>query len=85
YLAVLTNPQAFIFMGGVGERDAAMRERILAGLSHVGIRFDAGRNRQATLPEAEITTPDSPIRAFVIATNEELMIARETQNLISNS
>ena len=85
YLAVLTNPQAFIFMGGVGERDAAMRERILAGLSHVGIRFDAGRNRQAALPEAEITTPDSPIRAFVIATNEELMIARETQNLISNS
>ncbi|MCC6547462.1 acetate kinase [Candidatus Sumerlaeota bacterium] len=81
YLAVLANPQALIFMGGVGERGTAMRERILSGLSHVGIRFDAGRNRQATPPESEITTPDSPIRAFVIATNEELMIARETQRL----
>jgi acetate kinase len=78
YLAALGGAQAVVFTGGIGEHGDLMRARILQGLDALGIRFDADRNRQCRGVEGEITAPGSPIRALVIPTNEELMIARDT-------
>ncbi len=81
YLAVLHNPRAIIFTGGVGERGVAMRARILDGLDHLGIIFDETRNKTAFGTEGEITAAGSSVRAIVVPTNEELMIARDTRDV----
>lgn len=85
FLAVLHNPRAIVFTGGVGERGIAMRERILTGLDHLGIVFDPARNRSVAAIEAEISAPGSPIHVMVVPTNEELMIARDTLEVTSAS
>jgi acetate kinase len=74
---------AVVFTGGIGENDAAMREQILGGLAPLGIQLDAAANTQASRDDRRISAPDSPVAAWVIPTNEELMIARDTQRLIT--
>jgi acetate kinase len=78
YLAALGGAQAVVFTGGIGEHGDLMRARILQDLDALGIRLDPERNRQCHGVEAEITAVGSPIKALVIPTNEELMIARDT-------
>jgi len=58
-----------------------MRERIVGGLEHMGIRLDPDRNAEAMRREIAITTRDSPIQVLVVPTNEELMIARDTRDI----
>jgi acetate kinase len=78
YLAALGGAQAVVFTGGIGEHGDQMRARILQDLRGLGIWLDAERNRQCRGTEGEITAVGSPIKALVIPTNEELMIARDT-------
>jgi acetate kinase len=81
YLAVLHQPRAIVFTGGVGQNGTLMRERIVGGLEHLGIKLDRGRNQSPVRNghgEFDIAASDSPIRVLVIPTNEELMIARDT-------
>lgn len=80
YLAALVSPKYIVFTGGVGEHGKLMRARILKGLEHVGIVLDEKRNMEVS-GEGEITADGSPIRVLVVPTNEELMIARDTQEV----
>jgi acetate kinase len=82
YCAALGRVDALVFTAGIGEHDAAVRARILAGLDWFGIRLDAGRNAACSGGPAAIHAPDSRSAVFVIPADEELAIAREVAGLI---
>ena len=70
-----------VFTGGVGENQINIRKGICEKLEFMGVKIDVDANNMRG-EEKEITTPDSKIKAYVVPTNEELMIARETARLI---
>lgn len=70
-----------VFTAGVGENQKNRRAGIIKNLEFLGIKLDDAKN-EVKGEEKEISTPDSSIKVFVIPTNEELVIARETLNLI---
>jgi acetate kinase len=73
--------EALVFTAGIGEKSAIVREKSCAGLEFLGISIDPERNR--TQPAGEISRPDSPVQVFVIPTDEELLIARDTYELVA--
>lgn len=83
YMALLGRVDAISFAGGIGENSDETREYILEGLENLGIIYDKSLNDGAR-EEKEITGEGSKVRLFIIPTNEELMIARETQNIVEN-
>lgn len=82
YTAAMNGVDAITFTAGVGENDFRMREEICAYLGYLGVKIDKEKNAQACGKEAEISTPDSKVKVYVIPTNEELAIARETKALV---
>lgn len=72
-------PHALIFTGGIGENAGKIRQRILAGLEHLGIAIDWAKN--VALSAGGCISAEKSIAVYVINTDEELMIARETQRL----
>jgi acetate kinase len=79
YLAEMGGAEAVIFTGGIGENSSAIRERICEGMEWMGLTIDRTRNASMIAgKEGEISTPDSRLKAYVIPTNEELLIARDT-------
>jgi acetate kinase len=78
YLAVLDGCDGIVFAGGVGENGALMRKRILGGMEYLGIKLDDRKNERAVGREAEIQSDDSKVRVFVIPTDEETAIAKDT-------
>ncbi len=85
YLLELGRCDAIVFTGGVGENAAPMRARILAGLEASGIELDARRNEAESREARAISRPDSRVAVWVIPTNEELMIARDTRQLVQRA
>jgi acetate kinase len=83
YIAVLGQPHAVIFTGGIGENAASIRGQTCADMHHLGIDMDAERNRAAVGTEADITADTSRVRVLVIPTNEELAIAADTYRLLA--
>ena len=81
YIMALGGADAIVFTAGIGENQNELRAEILEGLSCLGVKVDAQANTVRG-QEKEITVPDSAVRAFVIPTNEELVIARDTMALI---
>jgi acetate kinase len=81
YAAAMGGCDAVIFTGGIGENDAAMRARVLAPLQFMGLDFDAARN-SSDAKEKVITKDGSRISAWVVPTNEELMIALKTKAIV---
>ena len=70
---------AVVFTGGIGENSAQIRRRICMGLECLGLELDLQKNEKMPNDQkAEITSGDSKLHAYVIPTNEELMIARDT-------
>lgn len=84
YLAALGSVDAIVFTGGVGENQADIRRRALDGLENLGIAIDDGLNRTVDLSDgpASINTEASRTAVLVIATNEELEIARQTRQVV---
>jgi acetate kinase len=82
YLAAMGGADAIIFTGGVGEHAPEIRARICDGLQWAGIAIDPDRNAQTTAREAQIQAPDSKLQIWVIPTDEELLIARDTVRCI---
>ena len=79
YLARLNGAEAVVFAGGIGENAALVRERICANLDFCGIALDPEKNaRTVNGAEGDIAAPESRVRVWVIPTNEELLIARDT-------
>jgi acetate kinase len=82
YHVALGGIDALIFTAGIGEHDACIRQSVCAQLAVLGIEIDDSRNMGDIENIAEISTPDSAIRVLVIATDEELEIARQTAHLV---
>ncbi|PIE35166.1 acetate kinase [candidate division KSB3 bacterium] len=77
YVSAMDGLDAIVFTAGIGENSPIIREGVCTHLTYFGVDFDVERNRSAK-GESEITSPSSKVKAWVIPTNEELMIARET-------
>ncbi|MGI6201589.1 MAG: acetate/propionate family kinase [Christensenellales bacterium] len=80
YAAAMGGLDAVVFTAGIGEHVAVVRERVLKGLGFMGIDFSPERNR--TVDEGLICTDDSKVKALVVATDEEMAIARDTLALV---
>jgi acetate kinase len=78
YYAVLGGLDALVFTAGVGEHSAEIRERVTTPLAHFGIKVDAERNGIVTGEVSEISDAGSTVCTLVVATDEELAIARQT-------
>ena len=81
YAAAMNGLDVLVFTGGIGENDGYIRSEILKGLSYLGIRFDEEKNRTRG-EEMLLSTPDSKVKVCIIPTDEELMIALDTQALV---
>ncbi len=82
YTAVLGHVDGLVFTGGIGENAPLVREKTCQGLAELGYEIDSARNQEAMGKSSEISTASSRIRIFVIPTNEELLIARDTFRVI---
>lgn len=80
YFATLDHVDAIVFTAGVGENSISMRASIVEGLKNLGLKIDDKRNDIRGKAQ-EISADDSSVKIFVIPTNEELMIAKETLSL----
>ena len=78
YLASMGGAEGLVFTGGIGENSADIRARICDGLDWLGLKLDNSKNEKAVGKEQQISTDDSRLHAFVIPTDEELLIARDT-------
>ena len=81
YAAALGGLDVLTFTAGVGENGATNRAAICQGLEFLGVKLDPERNAQARGKEMKISADDSKVDVWVIPTNEELMIARDTRDL----
>jgi len=83
YYAILPSVDAVVLTGGIGENSVPARRRIVEGLSRLGARLD-GRRNDAIVGGAHgpVTTDDSSLPVWVVPTNEELMIARDTKAVV---
>jgi acetate kinase len=82
YTAALGHVDGLVFTGGIGENSPLVREKACQGLAELGYEIDAARNAEAVGKASDISTDSSRIRVFVIPTNEELLIARDTFRVI---
>lgn len=78
YIAAMNGVDVITFTGGIGENCTDLRADVLNNLSYLGIKLDEKAN-DVRGEEIEITLPGCPVRAFVVPTNEELAIARDTK------
>jgi len=82
YAAELNGVDLIAFTAGIGENAAKIRENICKNLAYLGLELDEEVNNNRSNPEREITKAGSKTRVFVIPTNEELMIARDTIEIV---
>ena len=80
FMAELGHIDAISFAGGIGENSASMRNLILANMEEYGIIIDDAKND--TREESVISADNSRVKVLIVPTNEELMIARDTMNLV---
>ena len=85
YAAAMNGVDAIVFTAGMGENNPELRERALKDMDYYGIEIDLELNaktwRQPNI--VELSTPASKVKVYVIPTNEELMIARDTESIVS--
>ena len=80
YAAVMNGVDTIVFTAGLGENSREAREIICQDLGYLGVKLDADKNNTGS-KEAEISADNSAVKVFVIPTNEELMIARDTMRI----
>jgi len=81
YLAVLGGADAVVFTAGIGENDSVVREKVCAGFEFAGMMLDTEANKSCS-GECAVSTADSSIGIWVVPTNEEVQIARETLEVL---
>ena len=81
YAAAMGGVDVIVFTAGIGENNADLRAKVIDGLEFMGARIDPEKNK--TRKEAVISTDDSKVTVCVIPTNEEIMIARDTLDLVT--
>jgi acetate kinase len=83
YMTILGGLDALVFTAGIGENSAEVRRETCNGLDFLGIAIDAERNASAIGKEADISSASAKVRTLVIPTNEELVIARDTERIVA--
>jgi len=86
YTAAMDGVDAIVWTAGMGENNTELRERACAGLEFFGIKIDNELNAKIhhQSDTVEISTPDSKVKVYVLPTNEELMIASDTEEIVKN-
>lgn len=84
YMAELNRVDAIVFTGGIMENNADEIEMVISDMDFLGVKLDKEKNMELEHSEGLISTPDSKVKLFVIPTNEELEIAKQTMDVISN-
>ena len=83
YVAAMDGVDAIVFTGGIGENTCDLREDVCKHLTYLGVKIDCEKNLELRKgKEGELSTPDSKVRVFVLPTNEELLIARDTKAIV---
>lgn len=83
YAAAMGGLDAIVFTGGIGENNPQYRDRVCDKLKFIGVEINYEINDKLKRgPEGEISTPNSKVKVYVICTNEELMIARDTKEIV---
>ena len=82
YITCMGGTDAIVFTGGIGENAGEYRSAVCEKLAFMGVKIDEAKNKIRG-EEVEISTPDSTIKVYVIPTNEELMIARDTLEIVN--
>jgi len=85
YIAALNGVDVLVFTGGVGENQTATREKVCEGFTYMGLKIDKELNAKSRGTEVVISTPDSTVKVVVIPTDEELMIATDTLEIVNSS
>ena len=87
YMAAVGKLDAVVFTAGVGEMGAVIREKAIEGLDHIGIILDRERNKSAMTRKREtlITTDDSPVKVYVIPTDEELVFTEDVVGILNGT
>ena len=82
YIAAMGGTDALVFTGGIGENNPDYRTYVCEKLAFLGVKIDESKNSMRG-EEIEISTPDSTVKVYVIPTNEELVIARDTLDIVN--
>lgn len=82
YAAAMNGCDIIVFTAGVGENQAGMRADVCKGMEWMGVKIDEAKNATIHGEEAVISAPDSKVTVVVVPTDEELMIATDTMNLL---
>lgn len=83
YAAEMGGVDIIVFTGGVGENQTGVRENVCAPLAFMGVEIDSELNARTRGTETVISTPTSKVKVVVVPTDEELMIARDTRDIVS--
>jgi acetate kinase len=83
YAAAMNGVDLIVFTGGIGENNSRLRRRICENLTYLGVKFDYDAN-VVRGKDTMLTLPDSKVKVALITTNEELMIARDTMEIVLN-
>lgn len=85
YTAAMDGLDAIVFTGGIGENSTDLRKTVCENLTYLGIKFNEDANEQAIRGNGgKISADDSKVDVYVIPTNEELVIARDTKEIVEN-
>ncbi|MEX0654192.1 MAG: acetate/propionate family kinase [Phycisphaeraceae bacterium] len=86
YLVALGGADAISFTGGIGQHDATLRAAVCDGLGFAGVRLDAAKNKKVTgKDEQRIDAAEGDVAVWVLPTNEELIVARQTAEVLSHA
>jgi len=84
YIAVMGRVDVIVFTAGIGENSEMVRAAVCSGMEGLGIVLDAQKNASLNHSRGEISKPESRVKIFIIPTNEELQIARETMEVLNS-
>ena len=84
YIAAMNGVDAIVFTGGIGENSGEVRADVCANMDYLGIKIDEEKNKTRG-DFIDLTAEGATVKTFVIATNEELMIARDTARLVETA
>ncbi|WP_028610577.1 acetate/propionate family kinase [Paenibacillus harenae] len=85
YAAAMNGLDTLVFTAGVGENSAALRKAVCEGITFLGLELDEECNAERRKDIREISTDNSRVKVLVVPTNEELLIARDTYNLVKQA
>jgi len=85
YAAIMNGVDAIVFTAGIGEHVPYIREKALTGLEYLGVKLDASRNNfEHSSKPVKLSADDSKVTIYMIPTNEELVIAKDTEAIVSS-